>query len=128
MMIGKTLTLIDRQQMGGEAGMEEDAYCATTQHKSSCALADPSDIETAAARGDALSDLSGMKDRLKGVLRHYEGTSECATAWVCPPFLEEGLLLDNVPLKPGCVNCYMTEVKPGFNEFALKNFLANFDG
>ena len=39
---------------------------------------------------------------------------------VCPPFLEDGLLLDNVPLKPGCVKCYVTEVKPGFNKFALK--------
>ena len=41
--------------------------------------------------------------------------------------LEEGLLLDNVPLKSGCVKCYVTEVKPGFNEFALKNVLGDFD-
>ena len=68
-----------------------------------------------------------MKDRLKGVLTHYEGTLKCATAWVCPPFLEDGLFLDNVPLKPGCVKCYVTEVKPGFNEFALKNVLGDFD-
>ena len=83
--------------------MDDAAYCATTLHKSSCASADPGDTETAAARDDAISDLSGMKDRLKGVLTHYEGTLKCATAWVCPPFLEEGLLLDNVLLKPGCV-------------------------
>ena len=38
-----------------------------------------------------------------------------------------GLLLDNMPLKPGCVKCYMTEVKPGFNEFSLKNVLGDFD-
>ena len=68
-----------------------------------------------------------MKERLKGVLTHYEGTLKCATALVCPPFLEEGLLLDNVPLKSGCVKCYMTEVKHGFNEFALKNVLGYFD-
>ena len=74
MMMQKTLTLTDSQQMGGEAGMEDAAYCATTLHKSSCASADPSDTETAAARDDAISDLSGMKDRLKGVLTHYEGT------------------------------------------------------
>ena len=67
-----------------------------------------------------------MKDRLKGVLTHYEGTLKCATTWVCPPFLEEGLLLGNVPLKPGSVKCYVTEVKPGFNEFALKNVLRDF--
>ena len=36
-------------------------------------------------------------------------------------------MLDNVPLKPGCVKCYVTEVKPGFNEFALKNVLRDFD-
>ena len=107
--------------------MEDAAYCATTLHKSSCASADPSDTETAAARDDAISDLSGMKDRLKGVLTHYEGTLKCATAWVCPPFLEDGLFLDNVPLKSGCVKCYVTEVKPGFNEFALKNVLGDFD-
>src|SRR5215216_4488206 len=112
--------------MGGEAGMEDVGYYATTPQESSCASADPSDTETAAAHYDAISDLSGMKDRLKGVLTHYEGTLKCATTWVCPPFLEEGLLLDNVPLKPGCVKCYMTEVKPGFNEFFLKNVLGDF--
>ena len=79
--------------MGGEAGMDDAAYCATTLHKSSSASADPSDTETAAARNDAISDLSGMKDRLKGMLTHYEGTLKCATAWVCPPFLEDGLFL-----------------------------------
>ena len=68
-----------------------------------------------------------MKDRLKGVLTHYEGTLKCAPALVCPPFLEDFLFLDNVPLKPGCVKCYMTEVQPGFNEFALKNVLGDFD-
>ena len=73
--------------MGGEASMEDATYCATTLHKSSCASADPSDNETAAARGDAISDLSGMKDGLKGVLTHYEGTLKCATTWVCPHFL-----------------------------------------
>ena len=107
--------------------MDDAAYCATTLHKSSSASADPSDTETAAARDDAISDLSGMKDRLKGVLTHYEGTLKCATAWVCPPFLEDGLFSDNVPLKSGCVKCYVTEVKPGFNEFALKNVLGDFD-
>ena len=74
MMIGKTLTLTDSQQMGGEAGMEDAAYCATTLHKISCASADPSDTETAAARDDAIFDLSGMKDGPKGVLTHYEVT------------------------------------------------------
>ena len=127
MMMQKTLTLTDSQQMGGEAGMDDAAYCATTLHKSSCASADPSDTETAAARDDAISDLSGMKDRRKGVLTHYEGTLKCATAWVFPPFLEDGLFLDNVPLKPGCVKCYMTKVKHGFNEFALKNVLGDFN-
>ena len=78
MMTQKTLTLTDSQKMGGEAGMEDASYCATTLHKSSCASADPSDTETAAARDDAISDLSGMKDRLKGVLTHYEGTLKCA--------------------------------------------------
>ena len=96
MMMQKTLTLADSQQMGRDAGMEDAAYCTTTLHKSSCAAADPSDTETATARDDAISDLSGMKDRLKGVLTHYEGTLKCATAWVCPPFLEQGLLLENV--------------------------------
>ena len=85
--------------------MEDDAYCATTLHKSSCASADPGDTKTAAARDDAISDLSRMKDRLKGVLTHYEGTLKCVTAWVCPPFFEDGLLLDNVPLKSGRVKC-----------------------
>ena len=126
-MMQKTLTLTDSQQMGGEAGMEDAVYCVTTLHKSSCASANPSNTETAAARDDAISDLSRMKDRLKGVLTHYEGTLKCATAWVCPPFLEDGLFLDNVPLKPGYVKCYMTEVKPRFNEFALKNVLGDFD-
>ena len=67
-----------------------------------------------------------MKDILKGVLTHYEGTLKCSTAWVCPPFLEESLLLYNVPLKLGYVKCYVTEVKPRFNEFALKNVLGDF--
>ena len=57
MMMQKTLTLTDSQQMGGEAGMDDAAYCATTLHNSSCASADPSDTETAAARDDAISDL-----------------------------------------------------------------------
>ena len=127
MMMQKTLKLTDSQQMGGEAGMDDATYCATTLHKSSCASADPSDTETAAARDDAISDLSRMKDRLKGVLTYYEGTLKCATTWVCPPFLEDGLFLDNVPLKPGCVKCYVTEVKPGFNEFSLNNVLGDFD-
>ena len=80
MMKKKTLTLLDSQQMGGEAGVEDAGYCATTPHTSSCASADPSDTKTAAAHDDAISDLSGMKDRLKGVLTHYEGTLKCATA------------------------------------------------
>ena len=46
MMMQKTLTLTDSQQMGGEAGMEDGAYCVTTLHKSICASADPSDTET----------------------------------------------------------------------------------
>ena len=74
MMMQKTLTLTNSQQMGGKVGMEDAAYCATTLHKSSCASANPSDTKTAAARDDAISDLSGMKDKLKGVLTHYEGT------------------------------------------------------
>jgi hypothetical protein len=128
MMMQKTLTLRDSQQTGGEAGMDDAAYCATTPHKSSCASADPSDTETAAVHDDAISDLSGMKDRLRGVLTHYEGTLKCATAWVfAPPHSEGGLLLDNVPLKPGCVKCYVTEVKPGFSKFALKNVLGDCD-
>ena len=49
MMMLKTLTLIDSHQMGGEAGMEDAAYCATTPHKSSCASAHPCDTETVAA-------------------------------------------------------------------------------
>ena len=57
MMTQKTLTLTDSQQMGGEAGMDDGAYCATTLQKSSCASADPSDTETAAAHDDAISDL-----------------------------------------------------------------------
>ena len=86
MMMQKTLTLIDSQQMGGEVGMEEVGYCETSPHKSGCASADPTDTETAAAHDDAISDLSEMKDKLKGMLTHYEGTLKCATAWVCPPF------------------------------------------
>ena len=35
--------------------------------------------------------------------------------------------MDNVPLKPGCVKCYVTELKLGFNEFALKNVLGDFN-
>ena len=66
--------------MGGEAGMDDAAYCEKTLHKSSCASADPSDTEIAAARDDAIPNLSGMKNRLKGVLTHYEGTLKCATA------------------------------------------------
>ena len=107
--------------------MDNADYCATTLHKSSCASADPNDTETTAARDDAISDLFGMKDRLKGVLTHYEATLKCGTAWVSPSFLEDGLFLDNVPLKLGYVKCYMTEVKPGFNEFAMKNALGDFD-
>ena len=42
--------------MGGEAGMDDAAYCATTRHKSSCASSNPSDTETAAARDDDISD------------------------------------------------------------------------
>ena len=41
MMMQKTLTLTDSQQMGEVTGMEDAAYCATTLHKSSCASADP---------------------------------------------------------------------------------------
>jgi hypothetical protein len=66
--------------MGGEAGMADAGYCATTPHKSSCTSANPSDTETIAAHDDAISDLSGMKDRLKGVLTHYAGTLKCAIA------------------------------------------------
>ena len=72
--------MTDSQQMGGEADMEDATYCATTSHNSGYASADPSNIETASAHDDAISDLSGMKDRLKGVLTHYEGTLKCATA------------------------------------------------
>ena len=85
--------------------MDDAVYCATTLHESSYASADASDAEAAAARDDAISDLSGMKDRLKGVLTHNEDTLKCATAWVCLSFLEESLLLYNVPLKPGYVKC-----------------------
>lgn len=106
--------------------MEDAAYCTTTLHKSRCASAVPSDTEIVAARDDAISDLFGLKDRLKGVLTHYEGTLKCVTPWVCTPFLEDGLFLYNVPLKPGRVKCYVNEVKPGFNEFALKNVLGDF--
>ena len=127
MMMQKTLTLRDSQQMGGEAGKDNAAYCATTPHKSSYASADPSDTESVAAHDDAISDLSGMKDKLRGVLTHYEGTLKCATAWVLSPHSKGGLLLDNVPLKPGCVKCYVTEVKLGFNKFSLKNVLGDCD-
>ncbi|KAE8816163.1 hypothetical protein D1007_06281 [Hordeum vulgare] len=72
MMMQKTLTLTDSQQMGGEAGMEVVGYCATTLHKSSCASAEPSDNETVAAHDDTISDLSRMKDKRKGVLTHSE--------------------------------------------------------
>ena len=85
MMMQKTLTLTDSQQMGGEKGMDDAAYCATTLHKSK-------------GHDDAISDLSGMKDKLNGMLTDQEGTLKCAIAWVCPPFLEDGLFLDNVPL------------------------------
>ena len=44
-----------------------------------------------------------------------------------PPLLDGGLLLENVILKPGCVKCYMTEVKPGFTDFAPKNVLGDYD-
>ena len=80
--------------------MEDATYCATTLHKSSCASADPSDNETAAARGDAISDLSGMKDRLKGVLTHYEGTLKCATAWF-PTLLGRGPLVGQCAIEVG---------------------------
>ncbi|KAE8780874.1 hypothetical protein D1007_45913 [Hordeum vulgare] len=43
MMMQKTLTLTDSEQMGGEVGMEDDGYCAATLHKSSCASANPND-------------------------------------------------------------------------------------
>ncbi|KAE8805535.1 hypothetical protein D1007_18465 [Hordeum vulgare] len=113
--------------MGGEESMEDVGYFATTLHKTSCASADPNNNETATAHDHAISNLYRMKDRLKGMLTHYEGTLKCATVWVCPPFLEEGLLLDNVALKSGSVKCYVTEVKPRFNEFSLKNVLGYFD-
>jgi hypothetical protein len=32
-----------------------------------------------------------------------------------------------MPLKSGCAKGYVTEVKPGFNEFSLKNVLGDFD-
>ena len=54
MMMQKTLTLTGSQQMGGEAGMDDAAYCAKTLHKSSYALANPNDTETAAAHDDTL--------------------------------------------------------------------------
>ncbi|KAE8802796.1 hypothetical protein D1007_21444 [Hordeum vulgare] len=53
--------------------MDDVGYCATTLHMSSDASADPSDNDTATTHDDAISDLSGMKDRLRGVLTHYEG-------------------------------------------------------
>lgn len=71
--------------------MEDAGCCAASPHKRSCASADPSDTETAASHDDDISDLSGMRDRLKGVLTRYEGILKCATTWVYPPFLEEGL-------------------------------------
>jgi hypothetical protein len=127
-MMKKTLTLRDSHHTGGEAGMDDSAYFATTPHKSSCESADPSDTDTAAAHDDAISDLSGMKDKPRGVLTHYEGTLKWAKGWVLPPPpLGRGLLLDNVPLKPSCVKCYMTEVNPGFNKFSLKNVLGDCD-
>lgn len=58
------------------------AYWTTTLQKSSCASVDPSNTETATARDDAIADLPRMKDRLQGMLTHYEGTLKCATAWV----------------------------------------------
>ena len=79
----KTLTLTNSQQMGGEAGMEDAGYCATTPHKSRCASADPSDTETAAARDDAISDLSGMKDRLKGIVGVKTGGSRVGGPELC---------------------------------------------
>ena len=35
--------------------------------------------------------------------------------------------MDNAPLKPGCVKCYVTEIKPRFSKFALKNVLGDPD-
>ena len=125
MMMQKNLTLTDSQQTGGDMVMEDAAGCATTPHKSSCASADPGDTETAAAHDDAIYDLYGMTCILKGILTHYEGTLKCTTTWVYPPS-DGGLLLDNVPLKPGCVKCSVIEVKPGFNEFGLKNVLRDY--
>ena len=97
----KTLTLRDSHQTGGEAGMDDVAYCTTTPHKSSCASADPSDTETVAAHDDAISDLSGMKDKLRGVLTHYEGTLKCATAWVLSPPLGRGPLVGQCAIEAG---------------------------
>ena len=61
------------------------------------------------------------------MLTHYEGTLKCATAWVYNPDFDGGRLLDNVPLKEGCVKCYVTEIKPGSSNFALKNVLGDPD-
>ena len=36
-------------------------------------------------------------------------------------------LLGQCAIEASCVKCYVTEVKPGFNEFALKNVLGDFD-
>ena len=80
--------------------MDDAAYCATTLHKSSCASADPSDTESAAARDDAISDLSGMKDRLKGVLTHYEGTLKCASLGL-PTLLGRWPLLGQCAIEAG---------------------------
>ncbi|KAE8787529.1 hypothetical protein D1007_38528 [Hordeum vulgare] len=72
MMMQTTLTLADSQQTGRETGMEDGGYCATTLHKCSCASAHPIYNETAAAHDDAISDLSGKKDRLRDELTHYK--------------------------------------------------------
>jgi hypothetical protein len=42
------------------------------------------------------------------------------------PLLDRGLLLDNVPLKLGCVKCNVIEVNPGFKDFGLKNVLRDY--
>ena len=72
-----------------------------TLHKSSCASANPSDTETAAARDDAISDLSGTKDRLRGMLTHYEGMLKCATAWICPSLLGRRPLVGQRAIEAG---------------------------
>ena len=83
--------------------MDDATYCMTTPHKSSCASADPSDNDAAAGHDGAISDLYGQGERVKAVLTHYEGTLKCVTTWVYNPDFDGGLLLDNVPLKSGCV-------------------------